>query len=98
MGTAAVFVVLYSYSIYLWQGVFSLYTIRGFKQFFHVELTGFSFFAWYFFGCVVFGIVMAWLIEFPVLRFRDRLFPALQEPAVSPAPAFAPATSTGGSI
>lgn len=98
LGTAAAFVGLYSYSIYLWQGVFGLYTIRGLKQFFHIQLAGFPFFAWYFFGCVAFGIVMARLIEFPVLRLRDRMFPALQQPPARPAPAFASATSPGGTL
>ena len=98
LGTAAAFVGLYSYSIYLWQGVFGLYTIRGFKQFFHIQLTGFPFFAWYFFGCVGFGIVMARLIEFPVLRVRDRMFPALQQAPASTAPALVSAASTGGSL
>jgi peptidoglycan/LPS O-acetylase OafA/YrhL len=86
LGTACAFVGLYSYSIYLWQGVFGLYTIRGLKQFFHIELTGFSLFAWYFAGCVIFGIVMSRLIEFPVLRLRERFFPPVA-PAVTPPPA-----------
>jgi peptidoglycan/LPS O-acetylase OafA/YrhL len=84
LGTACAFVGLYSYSIYLWQGVFGIYTIRGFKQFFHIELKGFPFFAWYFFGCVIFGIVMARLIEFPVLRMRERFFPPEQAAVAAP--------------
>ena len=32
----------------------------------------------------------------PVLRLRDRMFPALQQPPARPAPAFASATSPGG--
>lgn len=75
LGSACAFVGLYSYSIYLWQGVFGRYTIRGFRQYFHIQLSGFPFFAWYFLGCLVFGIVMARLIEFPVLRLREKFFP-----------------------
>jgi peptidoglycan/LPS O-acetylase OafA/YrhL len=83
LGSACAFVGLYSYSIYLWQGVFGLYSIRGFRQFFHIQLSGFPFFAWYFFGCVAFGIVMARLIEFPVLRLREKFFPPVDTAAAA---------------
>jgi hypothetical protein len=38
-------------------------------------------------GPILFGILMAKIIEFPVLHFRDRVFPALTEkkPAAAPA-------------
>jgi peptidoglycan/LPS O-acetylase OafA/YrhL len=75
VGTAAAFVGLYSYSIYLWQGIVGVYAIIGMQRYLHIELTGFPRFAWYFFGCVIFGIAMARLVEFPVLNLRDRFFP-----------------------
>jgi peptidoglycan/LPS O-acetylase OafA/YrhL len=78
LSAACAFVGLYSYSIYLWQGVFGIYTIRGFQQFFHIQMQGFTRFAWYVAGCVIFGIVMARLIEFPVLKLRDTFFPSPQ--------------------
>jgi hypothetical protein len=36
------------------------------------------------FGCVVFGIVMARLIEFPVLRMREKFFPPEQTALAAP--------------
>lgn len=86
VGTAAAFVGLYSYSIYLWQGIFGVYTIRGMEKYLHFELTGFPRFVFYFFGCVIFGIVMARLIEFPVLKLRDRFFPPVTTSLTPPPP------------
>jgi len=86
VGTAAAFVGLYSYSIYLWQGIVGVYAIRGMEKYLHFELTGFPRFAWYFFGCVIFGIVLARLIEFPVLKLRDRFFPPVTTSVVPPPP------------
>jgi peptidoglycan/LPS O-acetylase OafA/YrhL len=86
VGTAAAFVGLYSYSIYLWQGIVGVYAMRGMEKYLHFELTGFPRFAWYFFGCVIFGIVLARLIEFPVLKLRDRFFPPVTTSVVPPPP------------
>ena len=63
-----------------------MYAIIGMQRYLHIELIGFLRFAWYFFGCVIFGIVMATLIEFPVLKLRGRLFPPVTTTVVSPAP------------
>jgi peptidoglycan/LPS O-acetylase OafA/YrhL len=78
LSTTCAFVGLYSYSIYLWQGVFGIYTERGLRQFFHVQMQGFARFTWYVVGCIIFGILMARLIEFPVLKLRDTFFPSPQ--------------------
>jgi peptidoglycan/LPS O-acetylase OafA/YrhL len=86
VGTAAAFIGLYSYSIYLWQGIIGVYAIRGIQKFLHYDLTGFPRFAWYFFGCVIFGIAMARLIEFPVLKLRDRFFPPVTTSVKPPPP------------
>ena len=86
VGTAAAFIGLYSYSIYLWQGIIGVYATRGMEKYLHFELTGFPRFAWYFFGCVIFGIVMARLIEFPVLKLRDRFFPPVTTSVIPPPP------------
>src|SRR5277367_4191347 len=47
VGTGAAFVGLYSYSIYLWQGIFGAYTVRGMEKYPHFELTGFPRLVWY---------------------------------------------------
>jgi hypothetical protein len=38
------------------------------------------------FGCVIFGVVMARLIEFPVLKLRDRIFPPVTSSVTPPPP------------
>lgn len=85
VGTAAAFVGLYSYSIYLWQGIVAVYALRGMEKYLQLQLTGLQRFAWIFFGCLIFGIVMARLIEFPVLKLRDRFFPPVTT-SVTPLP------------
>ena len=84
--SAAALVGLYSYSIYLWQGSVEVYAIRCLEKSLHLELNGFPRFAWYFFGCVIVGIVMARLIESPVLKLRDRFFPPLTTSVTPPPP------------
>ncbi len=65
---------IYSYSIYLWQ-MFVVWIILP-----HLHITSHMFFYWCSIGGpIVFGIVMARIIEFPVLHFRDRVFPSLTE-------------------
>jgi len=67
----------YSYSVYLWHILAGMWMVPllGSK--------GDGLPAWilnaliYFTGCWVAGIVLARLIEFPALRWRDRLFPSL---------------------
>jgi peptidoglycan/LPS O-acetylase OafA/YrhL len=86
VGTAAAFIGLYSYSIYLWQGIFVAYSVRGMQKYLNIELTGYLRFVWYFFGCVIFGIAMSKLIEFPVLKLRDRFFPPVTTSVIPPPP------------
>ncbi len=69
----------HSYSIYLWHMPVLWWGIplaaRVMK-----ERNWFVYAAVYFFGAIVWGIAMAALIEFPLLRLRDRLFPSRGNP------------------
>jgi peptidoglycan/LPS O-acetylase OafA/YrhL len=74
-GTAAALVGMYSYSIYLWHGPVGAW-LPGLVR----RTTGFPTgrsgrFMVYFVGSLVIGTVMSKLIEYPVLRLRDRIFP-----------------------
>ena len=60
---------IYSYSIYLWHTLFHSLLLH-----FHFASPALSFWC-YFAGAILFGIAAAKLIEIPVLRFRDRVFP-----------------------
>lgn len=67
----------YSYSIYLWHMFYQLRILS------HFHIASFTlWFVCYFPGAILFGIVAAKIIEFPVLRFRDRVFPRSAMPRV----------------
>jgi peptidoglycan/LPS O-acetylase OafA/YrhL len=67
----------YSYSVYLWHVLTGMWMtpLLGFKgdnlpaRFLNTMI--------YFTSCWVIGIILARLVEFPALRWRDRLFPSL---------------------
>ena len=84
-----------SYSIYLWHMPLATLGWSAVKK-----VTGFDDYLWYFLfymiGSLVFGWIMSKMIEWPVLKFRDRLFPknptqnkpnkAMQATAISTTP------------
>jgi peptidoglycan/LPS O-acetylase OafA/YrhL len=99
IGTVCAFVGMYSYSIYLWHAAL----LAAVHVFFlrkpgHFIVPGIALLLFDLLASIALGIFFAKLIEFPVLRFRDRLFPALQQPPAKTAPAFASATSPGGTL
>jgi peptidoglycan/LPS O-acetylase OafA/YrhL len=64
----------YSYSIYLWHVFYLWRVVPHFHIASHVVLY------WCFFvGAILFGIAAAKVIEVPVLRFRDRMFPSVSQ-------------------
>lgn len=78
LGTASAFVGVYSYSIYLWHVPFGSYAPGLLRRALHIRMTGIEAFAFDILGGIALGILMARIIEFPVIRLRDRLFPAMQ--------------------
>ncbi len=71
---------IYSYSIYLWQMFFVWLILPHFHIASHMGTYWCSIA-----GSVLFGIIMSKIIEFPVLHFRDRVFPSLTEQRAAPA-------------
>lgn len=67
---------IYSYSIYLWHWPIRMWTFAFIQRILHIPLGTWSGFAIYIFATVSFGISMSRLVEYPVLRMRDRLFPS----------------------
>ena len=98
IGRVCAVIGMYSYSIYLWHAVLIAATQVFLRKNSHMNVPGVALFPFYLLGSIALGIFFARLIEFPVLRFRDRLFPKLQQPAVRAAPSFASATVPDGSL
>lgn len=85
IGTGAAYVGMYSYSIYLWHGPTGAWFPGFVRRLLHVSsFTGNERFAVYAVGSLIIGITMSKIVEYPVLRLRDRIFPALQGALVVP--------------
>ena len=95
IGSAAAYVGAYSYSVYLWHGPSGAWLPGLFRRTLGHPTSGVGRFAVYVVGSFVVGITMSKLIEYPILRLRDRWMPAVGAPPVAvdgasePAPTFA---------
>jgi peptidoglycan/LPS O-acetylase OafA/YrhL len=78
LGTACAFVGVYSYSIYLWHVPFGSYAPGLVRRALHIRMAGMETFAFTILGGIALGILMARIIEFPIIRLRDRFFPAMK--------------------
>jgi peptidoglycan/LPS O-acetylase OafA/YrhL len=65
----------YSYSIYLWHMPVHNWSIRSIEAVGSCSLQYGTRFVIYFFGSLLVGVTMAKIVEMPVLKIRDRLFP-----------------------
>jgi peptidoglycan/LPS O-acetylase OafA/YrhL len=66
------FIGLYSYPIYLYHGYVNQLT----KRMIHSDLTYCIYFAAYFIGSFLLGILLSKIIEYPFIRIRDKYFPS----------------------
>lgn len=85
IGTRCAYIGRHSYSIYLWHGPLLVNYPVFERKILHVETPFALRMVIYVAGSYALGILFAHLIEFPVLRFRDRFFLTLQQPTVVPA-------------
>ncbi len=77
---ALAFVGVYSYSIYLWHVPVQIVGTNTLNALSPVPLSP-ALLTWIYVAVSIpFGILMARLVEFPVLRFRDKLFPRVSQP------------------
>ncbi len=82
-GKVLAFVGSYSYSIYLWHGPCAAWLPSLLRHTMQYAVGDFTPSAIYVAGSFAVGITMSRLIEYPILRLRDRLFPAVQIVAVA---------------
>ena len=78
--TFAAYVGSHSYSIYLWHVPFVLWLLPLAQRLLGRYWSSSVKFAVYLIGAVSLGILMALLVEFPILRLRDRWFPSRARP------------------
>jgi peptidoglycan/LPS O-acetylase OafA/YrhL len=83
IGSVFAFAGMYSYSIYLWQGPAGAWFPGLMRRAVHFPTTRTGDFVAYFVASFVIGITISRLIEYPILHFRDRLFPQPQVVAVA---------------
>lgn len=76
----------YSYSIYLWHLPVNYWIAPWLLKQLGVPVSWFLYANTYLFGSIILGILMARILEVPMLRLRDRLFPGLAR-AVAALPA-----------
>jgi peptidoglycan/LPS O-acetylase OafA/YrhL len=70
----------HSYSIYLWHVPVNFWLVPYLQGICAGRWNWWYYFATYFFGSIIFGICMALLIEFPILKARDKWFPSRGRP------------------
>ena len=76
MGSVAAYVGMYSYSIYLWHGPCAAWLPGFFRRTLGFPVGEYGRFGVYFVGSLMIGIVMSKLVEYPILRLRDRILPS----------------------
>jgi peptidoglycan/LPS O-acetylase OafA/YrhL len=70
----------HSYSIYLWHMPVAMWAVPKVNRILGTTENWFVYAGVYLIGSVFFGILLAALVEFPVLRVRDHLFPSRGRP------------------
>jgi peptidoglycan/LPS O-acetylase OafA/YrhL len=85
----------FSYSIYLWHLAVRLWGVSHLEQLLGVQFSFLAATAAYKLGSIAVGVAMAVVVEYPVLRIRDRLFPSRSKSATvdqesAPLPVAAP--------
>jgi peptidoglycan/LPS O-acetylase OafA/YrhL len=87
LGTAlfrpVVFVGARSYSIYLWHVPTGVWLFPLLRQYTADAVPTALWYALYVGGPVLIGTAFAWVIEYPVLKLRDRFFPSRSNPLLA---------------
>jgi len=78
IGSVLAYFGMFSYSIYLWHGPAAAWLPGLLRHAIHFPNGEYSGFAVYLAGSLIIGVAMSKLVEYPILRLRDRLIPATQ--------------------
>jgi peptidoglycan/LPS O-acetylase OafA/YrhL len=84
LGSAVAYIGSHSYSVYLWHVPVAVWGTAVVRLLFP-QHNWYIYAATYLLGSIAFGVSMAILTEFPILRIRDRLFPSRGTPLSSDA-------------
>ncbi len=76
LGAAVAYIGSHSYSVYLWHMAVAIWGTAAVGWLCSQSNNWFIYAATYLMGSIAFGVGMAILTEFPILRIRDRLFPS----------------------
>jgi len=82
IGTGCAYVGMHSYSVYLWHLPVQVWGFAFITKFLHSQIGVLSGFVFYVVFSVALGIFLSRLLEYPVLKLRDRIFPAMPEQPV----------------
>jgi len=80
VGSAIAYIGSHSYSVYLWHVPLELIVATLISSVLSAEYGWFAYAVTYLIGVIVFGIAVSKIVEFPILRFRDRFLPSREIP------------------
>lgn len=81
VGSALAYAGMYSYSIYLWHLPVKVWGFTFLEKMLHVNPGRWTGFSVYVICSLGFGIFMSRILEYPILRLRDRMFPTKSQAA-----------------
>ncbi len=84
----AAFIGAHSYTIYLWHMPVKIWGPMYAQRWFGLEPSGTTNLLIYFGGSIILGVVLSLILEVPMLKLRDWLFPSRSQPLVEKEPEF----------
>jgi peptidoglycan/LPS O-acetylase OafA/YrhL len=86
LGNVCASIGMYSYSIYLWHGPVRSWGFTFIQKILHFRLALLPGFVIYLSASLLVGILFSRLVEYPILKVRDRILPAIQSESAPVSP------------